>query len=104
MSGKPKFLRVAQPDFTDVGASLAETIKQRIRDAPGDRWRKTGRLLASISAVDRNGGVAVVAGGDRLQRDEVAQKFADEIIPADIGEATRAAIAEAVFAAFKVEK
>jgi hypothetical protein len=104
VSGKPKFLGIKEPDFASVGASLAETIKQRIRDAPGNRWNKTGRLLASISAVERNGGVAVVASSDRLQRDEVAQKFADEIIPADIGKATRDAIAKAVFAAFKVEK
>lgn len=104
MSGKPKFLRVVAPDFADVGDALVDEVKRRIRDAPGNRWNKTGHLLASIAAVKHKDGVAVVAASDRLQSDEVAQKFADEIIPDDISDETRLAIAQAIFAAFTVEK
>jgi hypothetical protein len=97
-------LDINEPDFGDAGKALAELIKRRIVSAPGNRWNKTGRLLRSIAAVERHDGVSVVATSDRLQRDEVAQLFADEILPGDIDASTRTAIAEAVFDAFKVNK
>ena len=99
-----KFLGVEEPDFSAVGDELADTIKERINSAPGDRWNKTGRLLNSITAVNTKDGMAVVAGSDRLQRDDLAQKFADEILTSDLDEETRAAIAKAIFGAFTVDK
>jgi len=101
---KPKFLGIKEPDFTATGEALAELIKERIRSAPGNRWNKTGRLLASISSVEKKDGVVVVAGNDRLQRDETAQLFAQEVLPRDLDDETRAEIARAIFNAFTVEK
>jgi hypothetical protein len=101
---KTKFLGVKEPDFSEAGSALADLIRRRILAAPGGRWNRTGRLLGSIATIENGGRISVIAGGDRLQRDELAQKFADEIIPTDLDEETRTAIAEAIFNSFKVEK
>lgn len=99
-----KFLGIEEPDFSAVGDALADLVKERIRSAPGDRWNKTGRLLNSITSVDTPNGMAVVAGSDRLQRDELAENFAEEILPQTLDEETRKEIAQAIFEAFTVNK
>lgn len=99
-----KFLGVEEPDFTEVGESLAESIKARIQAAPGNRWNRSGVLLNSISSVERNGSVAVVASGARLQHDKVAELFAAEILPAELDAKTRDEIARAIFDSFEVDQ
>lgn len=97
-----KFLEIGQPDFTEAGDALVALIKRRIQSAPGGRWNKTGRLLNSIHAEVNKGRVVVVASGDRLQRDDLAEKFAAEILSdSSVDAATRGAIAVAVFGAIK---
>ena len=59
-----------------IAEACADRIRRDVRAAPGSRWQKTGKLLASIAA-DENG---VSVSGDRLQGDRVAQLFADECV------------------------
>lgn len=79
----------------------ADKIKRDIQAQPGDRWHKSGQLLRSVRAE----GTAVVVTGDRLQRDETAQLFADECVNDPTREAAfDDAIDEVITAALRDEK
>lgn len=92
-------LTMSDPDLEPAAKAMAVRIKREIATAPGNRWNKTGKLLGSVRA----DGEQVVVASDRLQRDELAERFSDEIVPADLDEATSDAIAQAVYDSIKVE-
>ena len=96
---KADHIEAKETDLTPAAKAVADRIKRAIAAAPGTRWNKTGRLLGSIKA----NGEQVVAAADRLKSDEVAARFADEIMPTDIDQKTHDAIAQAVYDSIKVE-
>lgn len=92
-------------DLEEVADSLADQVKQSISSQPGDRWNKTGKLLGSIrSAASGDGTAAVVASADRLQDDELAQRFADEVLANDLDSHTRQVLERQLHQLFTVEE
>lgn len=59
--------------------AIAEVVKDAIEAQPGNRWNRTGHLKRGVRA--DGGGVSVP--GDRLASADVAQRFADEVMPSD---------------------
>jgi hypothetical protein len=57
--------------------AMAEVVKDSIRRQPDNKWNKTGKLLSGIRVESS----AVVGPNDRLSRDEVAEKFNEEVLP-----------------------
>ena len=98
-----KFLVIEQVLWNEVGKSMAETVKDRIRGA-GGRWNRTGKLLNSIKSIEKKGGQLIVTVSDRLERDETMEMFADEILKNYLDAEVQHEIAQAVFNAFKVQK
>lgn len=81
-----------------IAEALAAELREAVERQPGAKWNRTGHLMRSIAASDD----AVSVASDRLQRDDLAEKFADEVMPADplndrrVQEATEKAVAEAI--------
>ena len=61
---------------TPLAKACADKIRRDVVAAPGNRWVKTGKLLASIDAQ----GSTVVVSGDRLARTELGELFAAECV------------------------
>lgn len=86
-------------ELDGIARALADRVKRDIDTQPGDRWNKSGRLRAAIAA---HGSQVVVTAADRLGDDEVAQRFADEVLAgaqtndARVVEAIDRAITEAI--------
>jgi hypothetical protein len=66
-------------DLEPVAEAIAADLKDVVRAQPGDKWHKTGHLVGNIKAE----GTDVTAPADRLQRDDLAQKFVDDVVPDD---------------------
>lgn len=98
-------IEIDQPNFEGVAEAIAERIRESIIAAPENRWNKTGALLRSIDVeTHADGSADVVVAGDRLQRPELAELFAQEVLTNPLFDGrVRDAIAEAVAHATVVE-
>jgi hypothetical protein len=77
---------VPTPELTEgPAAALALVVKQAIIAQPDSKWNRTGKLLSSV-AVD---GSEVVTSTDRLQRDELVERFDREVMPFDVSDDRR---------------
>lgn len=93
----------AKVDFNLALGGVAEALKDELQDAilrqPGDKWKKTDRLRNSLVATDD---AVSVSATDRLVVGEVAEKFAEQVMPiapmsaARVREASQKAVAAAV--------
>lgn len=85
---------------------VAECIRVRIERAirASGKWHKTGHLLASLKAQAEKGAAGVSVASDRLENDEVAQKFFDEITPHDVDTATHNALQRALHDAVGIKR
>jgi hypothetical protein len=71
-------LQLADLELDGIAEALADELQDAIRLQPGSRWNRTGTLLAGI----RSNGADVVVPADHLTRDpELAQRFADDVMP-----------------------
>lgn len=69
-------LTIEDWDLSGITDALAHELRQAVESQPGERWNRTGHLKASIQGTDG----AVTIAADRLQRDDLAQRFADEVM------------------------
>lgn len=94
----------AKVDFALALGGVAEALKDELQAAilrqPGGKWKKTDALRMNLVATDD--AVSVSGAVDRLRIGEVAEKFAQQVMPvaplsaAAVKKASEAAIAAAV--------
>ena len=96
-------ISLRQLDLSEVADLIRKRIEERI-GSPG-KWNRTGHLLRSLrTQTDKNGTAGLTIANDRLQRDEIALRFYEEIVPHDIDDATRQAIEAAFHEAVSIER
>jgi hypothetical protein len=69
--------------------AMALVVKDAIRSQPGSKWHRTGRLLGGIRADGGN----VTGPSGRLEGDDLAERFDDEVMPTVITADRRVAAA-----------
>jgi len=86
-----------------VADKIRERIIRNIKNI--GKWNKTGHLLQSLKTqVDSSGKAAVTVANDRLNTDDLAQLFFDEIVPHDLDNDALEALGEAVKQALVTEE
>lgn len=91
-------LEIDEFPLDGIADALAADLRDAIAAQPGERWDRTGHLKRGT----RRDGADVVVPGDRLQRDELRERFAAEVMspaPADskrVVEAADKAATEAI--------
>lgn len=68
-----------KPSFEPAARAGADALRRAIAAQPGDKWDRTGHLASGLRA----SGDSVTHPSDRLQRDELKQRFFDEVVPDD---------------------
>lgn len=69
-------IEVKEIDLKPVAEAIAANVRTAVASQPSDKWDKTGTLKNGITT----DGESVVAPAGRLQRDDLAHKFADEVL------------------------
>ena len=108
ITAKPLTFDLDESKIIDgIAAAVAKAIVAEINAAAGDKWNKTGVLVNGIRAQASGKDYVVTVPRDRLQRDEVREKFFADIVAARkplTPKAVQSAIGEAIADMIKVAK